>query len=187
MKNNRKIIIVGKAASGKNYVVERMINSVCHDFKLAVYDTTRPIRDGEEDGHDYYFLSRFQMFISSLIQNYVIRTRFNNWRYNLSESMFSWSNLIICSPEGLVQLLEYNIKDDLYIVYIYEDEKIRRERLIQRNSPDSTERRIKSDKESFNMLFELGILPDMAAKSDQYGRVIANSRKFLETGERFLK
>ena len=79
------------------------------------------------------------------------------------------------------------MKDHLYIVYIYEEEKIRMERLRQRNSPDSTERRIKSDKESFNMLFELGILPDMAAKSNQYGRVIANSRKFLETGERFFK
>ena len=52
------IVIVGKSASGKSTVA----NALSDDFKYtkAVTATTRPMRDGEVDGVDYYFLTNEQ-------------------------------------------------------------------------------------------------------------------------------
>lgn len=51
---NKRIIIVGPSASGKNYLRKKfMERGYTHDVSY----TTRPIRKGEIDGDDYNFLS----------------------------------------------------------------------------------------------------------------------------------
>ena len=49
------IVIVGKSASGKSTIA----NVLSEDFKYkkAISATTRPIRAGEVDGEDYYFIT----------------------------------------------------------------------------------------------------------------------------------
>ena len=49
-----KIIIMGKSASGKNFMARKMISL---GMKQIVTDTTRAKRPGEKDGIDYHFLS----------------------------------------------------------------------------------------------------------------------------------
>ena len=50
----KRLILVGKAASGKDYA-----RKICQQLglKYAVSYTTRPPREEEEDGKDYYYLS----------------------------------------------------------------------------------------------------------------------------------
>ena len=46
--------MVGKAASGKDHLRKRFES---RGFKYAVTYTTRPPREGEVNGKDYYFIS----------------------------------------------------------------------------------------------------------------------------------
>ena len=54
MRNHKRIILVGKAASGKDHLRKRFES---RGFKYAVSYTTRPPREGEIDGKDYIFLT----------------------------------------------------------------------------------------------------------------------------------
>lgn len=58
-----KIILVGKAASGKDHM-RKILQG--RGFKYGVSYTTRPKREGEIDGEDYYFVSE-QEFKSGII------------------------------------------------------------------------------------------------------------------------
>jgi guanylate kinase len=49
-------VITGPSGAGKNTIIER-IRKEFPQFRYAVSATTRPPRDGEVEGQDYYFLS----------------------------------------------------------------------------------------------------------------------------------
>ena len=48
-------IITGPSGVGKNTIIEAMSTDL--DFYFSVSHTTRPQREGEVDGKDYYFIS----------------------------------------------------------------------------------------------------------------------------------
>ena len=53
--NKGKIVLIGKAAAGKDFMRKRMID---RGFTFGISCTTRRPRKGEVDGKDYYFLTR---------------------------------------------------------------------------------------------------------------------------------
>jgi guanylate kinase len=53
-KNHKRIVLVGKAASGKDHLRKRFES---RGFNYAVTYTTRPPREGEVNGKDYYCIS----------------------------------------------------------------------------------------------------------------------------------
>lgn len=53
----RVIIISGPSGSGKSTVVQRLIQTCDLPLQLSVSATTRPPRQGEIDGRDYFFLT----------------------------------------------------------------------------------------------------------------------------------
>ena len=56
------IEIIGKNGAGKSYLANELYN---FGFKRNVGYTTRPMRDGEINGVDYYFISKyFLMYLS---------------------------------------------------------------------------------------------------------------------------
>ncbi len=50
-------LVMGKSASGKDSVFQRLRAEKALNLKTIVPYTTRPKREGEEDGREYYFLS----------------------------------------------------------------------------------------------------------------------------------
>ena len=48
-------IITGPSGVGKNTIIEAMSTDL--DFYFSVSHTTRPQREGEEDGKDYHFVT----------------------------------------------------------------------------------------------------------------------------------
>ena len=48
--------LMGKSASGKDHVYEHLIQETALDLKPFVLYTTRPIRSGEQDGREYFFV-----------------------------------------------------------------------------------------------------------------------------------
>ena len=48
--------LMGKSASGKDHIYEHLIQETALDLKPFVLYTTRPIRSGEQDGREYFFV-----------------------------------------------------------------------------------------------------------------------------------
>ncbi len=141
-----KIALVGAAASGKDYLRKRFMN---RGFVYGVSHTTRPPREGEVNGVDYYFVSDYK-FIEMIGQDkFAEWQEFNGWKYGLFKPEFERCDVMILNAEA-VDLLEPEYRDRLFVIYIDVDEKVRRERLVSRNDKDdSIDRRINADNEQF--------------------------------------
>lgn len=51
------VVLSGPAGSGKTTIVHRLLRESPVKLRMSVSATTRPARDGETDGRDYYFLT----------------------------------------------------------------------------------------------------------------------------------
>ena len=53
----RLFYIMGKSASGKDTIYQRLLRNPEFSLERLVIYTTRPIRDGELDGREYHFVT----------------------------------------------------------------------------------------------------------------------------------
>jgi len=146
MNNHKRIILVGKAASGKDHLRKKFESK---GFKYAVSYTTRPPREGEVDGKDYIFISddtANKMVNDGLFYEYVY---FNGWLYGTTNQQFYSDDLFIMTPAGISHIkTEDRLKS--FIIYTDIEMSIRMTRLANRNMPgDSMDRRIKADELDF--------------------------------------
>ena len=146
MNNHKRIILVGKAASGKDHLRKKFESK---GFKYAVSYTTRPPREDEVDGKDYIFISdetANKMVHEGLFYEYVY---FNGWLYGTTNQQFYSDDLFIMTPAGISHIKP---EDRLtsFIIYTDIEMSIRMTRLANRNMPgDSMDRRIKADELDF--------------------------------------
>lgn len=141
-----KIVIVGKAASGKDFLRKRMIQQ---GAKYGVSCTSRLARTGEIDGIDYFFISKEEF--ETLIANKELAEyqQFNGWYYGMTYSVFNEANCMILNVDGLSQL-EPETRKQCFVIYIDIDLQTRIERLGLRNdTDDSMIRRLEADEEQF--------------------------------------
>lgn len=151
MKN--KIIIIGKAASGKDYLQKQLISNGW--VPLRQY-TTRPKRPNEI-GDEYHFVSEEEF--DSIVYKLISVQTFKGWKYGYDIDEALASDVMIFSPANYFEMkLSSNIKSRNLllcstIVYLDIDENTRRERLSKRyiggNEDDSLERRLKADAKDF--------------------------------------
>lgn len=153
MEKIKRIILMGHGASGKDYARKLFENFL--GLKYGVSYTTRPPREGEVEGKDYYFITkeRFQEMIDkNLWYEYV---EFNGWLYGTTkEQFYNQDNLFIMTPKGLSHLSETD-RNESSVIYFDIPENIRKERMIQRKgNADSVERRLIADKKDFSDITE---------------------------------
>ena len=146
MRDHKRIILVGKAASGKDNLRKRFES---RGFKYAVSYTTRPPREGEIDGKDYIFISDDEAKVlieSGFFYEYVI---FNGWVYGTSVTQFHTDDLFIMTPAGISHIKPED-RVSSFIIYIDIYLFIRKKRLADRMMPgDSMDRRIEADELDF--------------------------------------
>jgi guanylate kinase len=138
----KRVILVGKAASGKDHMRDMMV-----DMGLTpdVSATTRPPRDGEVNGRTYHFVDQ-KTFDSMKMYEKVV---FNGWHYGTLLDSWKNSQLFIMTPSGVDQIGDSDRKDCL-VVYIDIPMGVRRGRLIRRSDSDSVDRRIEADEKDFD-------------------------------------
>lgn len=143
---NMKIILVGKAAAGKDYFKNRLLGK---GFKCGVSHTTRKPRKNEKEGFDYHYVTdeRFvEMLENGEMMEYM---EFKGWKYGLTKEEFHGSDVLIMSPDGL-DLLPEDAKKECIIIYLDIAPTTRLTRLIMRNDQnDSISRRFEADEEQF--------------------------------------
>ena len=146
-KSKSRIILVGKAAAGKDHL-RRILEG--RGFKYGVSYTTRPPRPGEIDGKDYYFIDEAEF--KDLIEQgfFYEHVTFNGWYYGTSkEQWYETDDIFIMTPSGVSKLHAADRKHS-FIMYIDIPIEIRRERLGGRNdNNDTIERRIQADERDF--------------------------------------
>lgn len=151
MNKIKVIALFGKSASGKD-TIQKWITSH-YDVKEIVSCTTRPKRDYEKEGKDYFFLTVEQFTQKVLDGSMLEATEFNNWFYGtpiegLDAEML---NVGVFNPAGIEALLS-DSRIDVMPIYVLASDKVRLLRSLNREEkPDCHEicRRFFTDEKDF--------------------------------------
>ena len=115
------IVFCGKSASGKDTYLNLLTQDEYKDLwkkeiSPVVSCTTRPKRDNEIDGKDYYFITKEEM-LEKLVRDEMYEiTEFNNWFYGTPRSSIKEDkiNIGIFNPEG-IKILSEEYTNDLIL------------------------------------------------------------------------
>lgn len=151
------VALIGKAGAGKDTVAKELAAANPH-WHTIVSCTTRPKREGEEEGVNYYYLTD-EEFQNKLEQGDLLEaTCFNNWHYGtLKSSLQEGINIGVFNPEGFDSLTTFEKNEEIILFgyLIIASDKIRMLRQLNReNDPDITEicRRYFADEKDFEMI-----------------------------------
>lgn len=137
--------ILGKSCSGKDTIFQEIKKNSDLDLKTVVGYTTRPMRENEVDGEEYFFVSRDRL---EELQNdgKVIEVRHYNtvhgvWSYftvddgqiDLNESNY----LYIGTLESYEQMRDYYGEDAIVPIYIEVEQGERLKRAVLREMEQS--------------------------------------------------
>ena len=142
----KKIIIVGKAASGKDYLAKTFRR---HGYTTNLSVTTRPMRVGEKHMVDYNYMSLFKFFLNRILFRFWEVKKFNGWYYGTLKKEWKNKDVFIFTPGG-IETMPHKDYENSVIVFIDVLENVRRERLMERSDSDQVERRIKADEYDFS-------------------------------------
>lgn len=143
------IAITGKSASGKDRILREIEKVVGNKMNIIVPTTSRPRRNYEVEGKDYYFISENEFFKRRTYNNFIECTAHREWLYGVEfQNLYlSKVNIGVFNPIAIKQLAER--KDvNLTIFRIEAKDKTRLLRQLNREEdPDCQEiiRRYNSD------------------------------------------
>ena len=155
----KRIIISGKGGSGKDYLRKIMED---YGFTYCKSYTTRPIRENEENGKDYFFIEEKDIPAKKDLYESVY---FNGWFYGTPKTEFKKSNLFIMTPKGISFLKKEDRKNSV-VIYIEANEETRKNRLLERRDADDVERRIKADEKDFNDFNDFDLIINNSEEND---------------------
>lgn len=157
MKNNKIQIVAlfGPAGSGKDYLLNKIIENN-EELNGIISQTTRPKREGEKDGVNYYFKTVEQFKKDIKEKNLLEWTTFRNWYYGTNYYALDNDviNIGVFNVEGIRTLL----KDPRVIVYpvaVMAPAKIRLIRQLTREENPSIReifRRYDADERDFSFI-----------------------------------
>ena len=132
--------IMGKSSSGKDSIYRMLEEDQELGLKRLVIYTTRPIRDGEKNGREYFFtdenkLKEFRRN-GKLIEARTYQTVYGPWTYFTADdgqvSVGNDSYLGIGTLESYMRLREYYGNEVIWPVYIEVEDGERLERALAR-------------------------------------------------------
>lgn len=172
MEQKYKVIaIYGEGGSGKDTILKEILKFKEFNFNKIIGTTTRPPREGEKDGVEYYFISPEAFAIELVTGELVEAAAFRGWYYGTSLSAFAADkvNIGIFNDKALDILLQ-DSRFDIVPIYISVTKKNRLIRMLSREEePDINEviRRYQADEKDFADFFaEHDNLPDIAYIND---------------------
>ncbi len=133
------IYIMGKSSSGKDTIFKELLRDNTYNLKTIVSYTTRPIRQGEENGEEYFFTDEdgFQRLKSEgkVIEDRCYQTVHGPWRYfTVDDGQINDTDnyISIGTIESYSKICAYYGKEKLIPVLIELDDGIRLERALNR-------------------------------------------------------
>ena len=146
---------MGKSGAGKDTIQNAFCDKFSEVHKI-VSTTTRPPRQNEIEGSDYFFVSGEQFAQKLLDFEMVEACDFRDWFYGTELKALSPDrvNVGVFNPDGIRALSEDG-RVDLMVVYVIAKDKVRIMRALDREeNPDIEEifRRFKTDMVDFSDL-----------------------------------
>lgn len=156
----RITILCGKSASGKDYMLKKMVNE--YGYKPLISYTDRPIREDEVNGVEYYFKTKkeFDCLIDNneLIEHREYNTCVNGikdiWRYGLGKLKLDDKEYVtIMDLEGAKSLIKYYGDENCRILYLHAPLSVRKKRCVKRGDYNKKEfeRRAREDDLDFDI------------------------------------
>lgn len=191
---NKLFLVMGKSACGKDTLYKDLVKSCGGFLHTVVPYTTRPKRNGEEEGREYHFISEEQMkqmeAEGRVIECRCYQTVHGPWYYltaddgqiNLSE----YSSVLIVTLEAYEKIRDYYGSEAVVPLYIEVEDGTRLMRAVMRErsqrEPRYEElcRRFLADAKDFSeeRLTALGIT--RRYQNDDYYRVLSELRETIE-------
>ena len=157
-------VLMGKSATGKDTVFKRLVGMKQLSLRTVVGYTTRPIRKGEVDGKEYYFVSteRWQNLQkeNKVIESRTYHTVLGDWHYFTVDDgqidLKGQDYLFISTLSGYVQLKKHFGEDAVLPLYIeVEDDQrlwrsVCREKRQEKPNYEEVCRRFLADQQDFS-------------------------------------
>ena len=153
------VVLMGEAGAGKDSMMQAVLEKLAErghvaDVHEIVGCTSRPMREGEAHGINYYYY-RPEEFEQKIMDDEMLEfTRFNNWWYGTSYDSVRSDGIVnigVFNPSGVRQLLD-RPDCDVTVYWVTTSDKQRLYRQLSREeSPDVKEiiRRFNADEEDF--------------------------------------
>lgn len=119
---HERIILVGPSGSGKDHDARVLADL---GYTIGVSHTTRPPRDGEVDGRDYYFVDEDTFDKVDFYET----SSFGIHRYGLSVKEWNTKQVFVFNPEGIANVVANNDRDTAFVIYLDIPENVRNVRL----------------------------------------------------------
>ncbi len=139
-KMGKIIYLMGKSSTGKDTVFKRLLEDDGLNLKNIVPYTTRPIREGEKNGEEYFFTDEDGYLRlkeqGKIIESRVYHTFHGPWRYFTADDgqvqPGRQNYLMIGTLESYVKLKDYFGADRMLPIMIELDDGIRLQRALDR-------------------------------------------------------
>ncbi len=132
--------VMGKSSSGKDSIYHEIMEKGALGLKPIIPYTTRPIRDGEQDGREYHFctedtVQRLQD-AGRIMELRAYNTVYGVWKYFTVDDeridLSKYNYLYIVTLEGYTKIREYFGADRVVPIYIEVEDGERLMRAIAR-------------------------------------------------------
>lgn len=157
-------IVMGKSATGKDTIFKQLINNQQLQLKSVIGYTTRPIRKGETNGVEYFFVNEDKLkewiSLNKVIEHRAYQTMHGTWNYfTLDDGQIDLNHsnyLFIATPQAYEQIRDYFGEDKVIPIYIEAEDATRLERALKRekkqDNPKYAElcRRYLADEQDFS-------------------------------------
>lgn len=183
---SKLFLIMGKSASGKDTLYKDIVARFGDELGTVVPYTTRPIREGEQEGVEYHFITESEMKAmdeaGKVIEKRCYQTVYGPWYYLTADDgqidLSRRSSILIVTPAAYGKLRDYFGAEQVVPLYVETEDGLRLARALKREraqkNPKYEEmcRRFLADAEDFSeeKLRELGI--DRRFVNNQYDRVL---------------
>ncbi|XP_030171244.1 guanylate kinase isoform X1 [Lynx canadensis] len=179
MSGPRPVVLSGPSGAGKSTLLKRLLQEHGSIFGFSVSHTTRDPRPGEENGKDYYFVTREMMQRDIAAGDFIEHAEFSGNLYGTSKAAVRAVQAMnrICVLDVDLQGVRNIKKTDLRPIYIFVQPpslEVLEQRLRQRNTEteESLAKRLAAarvDMESCKEqgLFDLIIINDNLDKAYQ--------------------
>ena len=133
--------LMGKSSSGKDTMFKKLIEDKALGLKTIVGYTTRPMREGERDGVEYFFVDEEKMLSLEAEGKVIERRSYNTvhgiWSYfTVDDGQVNLDSddkyLLIGTLESYEKVRNYYGKEYLIPLYISVDDGLRLQRALDR-------------------------------------------------------
>ena len=133
--------IMGKSASGKDTIFKKLTQDENLDLKRVVTYTTRPMREGEQEGVEYHFVTAQRLEElqkeGKVIERRDYSTVHGIWSYfTVDDGQVNFSlnqdSIIIGTLESYQKIRTYFGKANVIPLYIHVEDGLRLERALER-------------------------------------------------------